>query len=100
MGPVGLELTNSTCTGEARPSSLRPHDGPASAIGPSWACSHAGSRVMLMKPGAATEVRPNEGARAIAAISSLAMAIGGERGARGTRAGEGSGEAAGAGVSV
>ena len=35
-----------------------------------------------MKPGAATEVRPNEGARAIAAISSLAMAIGGRRSVR------------------
>src|SRR2546426_10041508 len=91
IGPVGLELTNSTWTGEPRPSSLLPHDGPASAIGRSCACSHTGSSVILMKPGAATEVRPNEVGNDIASISSLAIAIGGRRSVRASLGGGGGG---------
>jgi len=52
-GPVGLALTNSTCTFLPSPDVVRPKDSPSDSISSRVACHAAGATTKLMKPGPA-----------------------------------------------
>ena len=75
-GPVGLTLTNSTCTRSPSPTRTLPYFSPASRMASTCRASHESKSEKLMKPGRATHTLPSGSSTAIREATHSAMAIG------------------------
>ena len=76
-GPVGLTLTNSTCTRCPAPMSKRPKRGPAAMIALTCWRSQSSDSAKLMNPGPAIETVPTMLSSGILATIASAIARGG-----------------------
>ena len=75
-GPVGLTLTNSTCTERPLPVLTRPNESPSARIASTCDASQFESRDMFTNPGGPADAEATRPGAEISAAMASAMAIG------------------------